>query len=329
MQIPDVNFSMGDIFAARRQIAGMVARTPLMPSILLGERTGSAVYVKLENTQHTGSFKLRGATNKILSLTDEERSRGVITVSSGNHGRAVSFVSGQSGIRAVVCLAENVPSNKVDGIRRYGAEVISRGQSYDEATEHAIAIQKENGMTFVSPYDDLAIIAGQGTIGLEILEDLPDVDTVVVPLSGGGLIAGVGLALKSANPAVRVIGVTMERAPVMHASLQAGKIVELPEEPTLADALVGGLGTDNHYTFRMCQAVIDETVLVSEDEIAQAMALMLEGHHMVVEGGGAVGVAALISGKIAAGEKTAVVISGGNVDIPLLMEIAVQHRGMA
>lgn len=324
--MPGFDITMSDIYAARKRIATIVMRTPLIRSVVLGERMGASVHLKLENVQQTGSFKLRGATNKILSLADEERERGVITVSSGNHGRAVSYVADALGIDAVVCLAETVPANKIAGIQRYGAEVISHGQSYDEAAAHAAKLQAERGLTFVHPFDQPEIIAGQGTIGLEILEDLPGADTVIVPLSGGGLISGIALAIKSANPAIRVIGVSMERGPVMHACLQAGELVELPEEPTLADALVGGFGGRNDYTFRMCQALLDETTLVSEEEIAEAMAFMLETHHLVVEGGGAVGIAALLSGRVKGGDCVAVVVSGGNVAIPLLCEIAQRHH---
>ncbi len=317
--MPDI--TLADILAARQRIAPVVTRTPLHQSVLLSERVGVPVYMKLENCQQTGSFKPRGAANKLLSLSDVEKDRGVITVSSGNHGRAVSYVSSKLGIKAMVCLAENVPANKVEGIKRYGAEVLSVGQSYDEATEHSERIQAERGLTFSSPFDDPQVIAGQGTIALEILEDQPGIDTLVVPLSGGGLISGIALAAKSINPAIRVIGVSMDRGPVMHASLKAGQIVVLEEEPSLADALVGGLGSNNHYTFELCRQLVDDSVLVSEEEIAEAMAFMLEGEHHVVEGGGAVGIAALLNGRIDVGEQVAVVVSGGNVDIPVLVGI--------
>jgi threonine dehydratase len=325
--MPDFPISLADIYRARARIAPLVVRTPLLRSAPLSARAGAAVYMKLENVQQTGSFKARGAANKILGLSDSERAAGLITVSSGNHGRAVSYVAGTLGTPATVCLADNVPANKVEGIRRYGAEVVVGGKSYDEAVEFAVRMQAERGLTFVHPFDDPLVIAGQGTIGLEILEDRPDVETVVVPLSGGGLIAGIALALKSANPAIRVVGVSMERAPVMHASLQAGQIVDLPEEPTLADALVGGLGPVNEYTFALCRALLDETVLVSEEEIGRAMAFMLEAHHLVVEGGGAVGIAALLSGRLDLGKRAAVVVTGGNVDIPLLVDVVDRYGG--
>jgi len=317
--------TLQDITRARGRIAGLARRTPLVRSAGLSERAGAAVYLKLESLQETGSFKIRGAANKLLSLTAEERARGVIAVSSGNHGRAVAFVAQQIGVQAVICVSERVPAGKVEAIRRLGAEVVVHGTSYDEAEAHSLRLQAERGLTRVDPFDDPAVIAGQGTIGLELLEDLPQVDAVVVPLSGGGLIAGIAIALKAAQAAIRVIGASMERAPVMVASLRAGRPVELPEEETLADALMGGIGLDNRYTFRLVQQNVDETVLVSEEEIAGAMAFALEQERLVVEGGGAVALAAVLYGKVrGAGRTVAVVISGGNVDLALLSEVIVR-----
>lgn len=311
-----------DLYLARQRIAPLVRRTTLVASPWLSERAGASVYLKPENLQETGSFKIRGATNKLLSLTAEERARGVITVSSGNHGRAVAHVARQLGIPAVVCVSERVPANKVAAIRDLGAETVVCGGSYDEAEAHSFQLQEERGLARVEPFDDALVIAGQGTIGLELLEDLPEVDTVVVPLSGGGLISGIGLALKSADPAIQVVGVSMDRGPVMFHSLRVGQPIEMEEQESLADALVGGIGLDNRYTFRMVQEYVDDTVLVSEEEIGQAMALALLRHHLVVEGGGAVGVAALLQRRVAElGHHVVVVLSGGNVDVPLLLEL--------
>ena len=312
-----------DIYLARRRIASIARRTPLVYSPVLAERAGASVYLKLENWQETGSFKMRGAANKMLSLTPEEKERGVIAVSTGNHGRAVACVAGQLGMRAVVCISERVPANKVEAMRRLGAEVVVGGQTYDEAEAYSVHLQEERGLTRIHPFDDLLVVAGQGTIGLELLEDLPEIDAVVVPLSGGGLIAGIALALKAANPATRVIGVSMERAPVMVHSLRVGRPIEMAEEQTLADALAGGIGLDNRYTFPLVQRLVDEVVLVSEEEIAGAMAFALAEHHMVVEGGGAVGIAAVLHGKVGrVGRHVAVVVSGGNVNLPVLLEVA-------
>ena len=321
--MPTSDVTMRDVYSAKQKIVSIARRTPLVPSPLLAERVGSSVYLKLECLQETGSFKIRGAANKILGLTEDEKARGVIAVSTGNHGRAVSCVARQLGIKAVICISAQVPSNKVDAIRHLGAEVVVYGNSYDEAEKHALRLQKERGLTLIDPFDDPLVIAGQGTIGLELLEDLPEIDTVVIPLSGGGLLSGIGLALKSADAAIRVIGVSMQRGPAMVLSLRAGEVVEIVEEPTLADALAGGLGLDNAYTFDMVQKYADDTVLVSEEEIAGAMASALESHHLVVEGGGAVGMAAILYDKVEwLGQHVAVVVSGGNVDVPRLLEIA-------
>jgi threonine dehydratase len=312
-----------DIYVARRRIAPIVRRTPLIASPLLSEQIGAPVYLKLENVQETGAFKLRGAANKILSLTADEKERGVIAFSSGNHGLAVTYVARHLHINAVICISERVPSTKVDNIKRLAAEVVVSGKSQDEAEERSFGIQEERALTMIPPSDDPLVIAGQGTIGLELLEDLPEIDTAIVPLSGGGLISGVALALKSADPEIRVIGVSMERAPVMYYSLRAGKPVKMEEEETIADGLVGGIGLDNRYTFRMVQEYVDDTVLVSEEEIAGAMLFALEKHHLVMEGAGAVGVAALLYGKVReTRHNVAVVITGSNVDLPLLLEIA-------
>jgi threonine dehydratase len=320
--------TMRDIYVARNRIAPIARRTPLIRSPLLTEHIGASVYLKLENIQETGAFKLRGAANKMLGLTADEKARGVIAFSSGNHGRAVSYVARQLGIDAVICISKRVPSTKINAIKRLGAEVVVYGKSQDEAEEHSFRMQEERGLTMINPSDDPFVIAGQGTIGLELLEDLPEIDTVIVPLSGGGLIAGIALALKSANTAIRVIGVSMERAPVMYHSLRAGKPVVLEEEETIADGLVGGIGLDNQYTCRMVQQYVDDTILVSEEEIAEAMAFALEKHHLVVEGAGAVGIATLLHRKMKeVGRNVAVVVSGSNVDIPLLLKIAQDHSG--
>jgi threonine dehydratase len=323
--VHDLDVTMRDIYAARQRIRGIAIRTPLIDSPELTERVGVAVYLKLENVQRTGAFKIRGAANKLRSLTAGERERGVITISSGNHGRAVAHVARELGVRALVCMSTRVPPSKVAGIRHLGGEVVLHGESYDEAERHALWLQEERGLTMIPPFDDPHIIAGQGTIGLELLEDLPAVDTVVVPLSGGGLLSGIALVLKSTDGSIRTVGVSMDRAPVMFHSLRAGHPIQMEEEDTLADALAGGIGLDNRYTFRMIQEYVDETLLVTEEEIADAMVFALERQRLVVEGGGAVALAALLQGKVrGVGENVVVVLSGGNVEIPLLLEIA--HR---
>lgn len=317
----DADVTLRDIFIARKRIASFVRRTPLIPSPALSERTGASVFLKLENLQRTGSFKLRGAANKILSLTQEKQRRGVITVSTGNHGRAVTHMARQLNLNPVICLSQHVPSNKVQALQRLGAEVVVHGRSYDEALAHAALLQEEHGLTWIDPFDDLFIIAGQGTIGIELLEDLPRIDTAILPLSGGGLMSGVALALKSVNPEIRVIGVSMERAPVMYHSLLAGAPLEMEEQPTIADALAGGIGLDNQHTFRLVQKHVDEALLVSEKEIAAGMAFAIEQHQLVVEGGGAVGISALLHRQVKIGRNVAIIVSGGNVDSTLLARI--------
>ncbi|MCP4543114.1 MAG: hydroxyectoine utilization dehydratase EutB [Chloroflexi bacterium] len=325
MPIPDV--SLHDVYKARQKIAAIAVRTPLIHSPQLTELVGSSVYLKTENLQQTGSFKIRGATNKMLNLTDEEKARGTITISSGNHGRAVSYIAKRLGIHAVICMSSRVPSNKVEAISRLGAEVVVHGDSYQDAELHALQLQEERGLTLIDPFDDPFVIAGQGTIGLEVLEDLPKVDTILVPLSGGGLMSGIALAMKSVRPAIRVIGVSMDRAPVMYHSLKAGKPIDMKEEDTIADALVGNIGLNNKYTFRMVQQTVDDVVLVSDKEIAGAMVFALEAHHLVVEGGGSVGIAAILHQKATElGRNVVVVISGSNVGIPLLLKIAKRQQ---
>jgi threonine dehydratase len=314
--------TLRDIYLARQRISPVVHRTHLIESPWLSHLVGTHVSLKLENHQVTGSFKIRGATNKLLSLSKEARERGVITVSSGNHGRAVAYVARRVGARAVICLPETVPEVKRQAIRSLGAETVVWAKDFDQAMAHAGRLQDERGLTPIPAFDDPLVIAGQGTIGLELLEDLPQLDTVIVPLSGGGLLAGIALALKTADPAIRTIGVSMERGPAMVESLRAGRVVPIVEEATLADALVGGLNPDNVYTLPMTQQYVDGTVLVSEEEIAAGMAFAFRQHHLVVEGGGAVGLAALLHGKIDdLGQQIAVVVSGGNVNPALLMEI--------
>lgn len=320
---PYQGIKLRDIYLARKRILTIARRTPLIDCRRLSERIGKKVSLKLESLQPTGSFKIRGAANALLSLDSERKKRGVIAFSTGNHGRAVAFVAAKLGIRSVICLSNRVPQYRVDAMRKLGAEVVQTGDSQDEAYDRALALQADQDLTMISPFDDPQIIAGQGTIGLEILEDLPRLDTVVVPLSGGGLIAGIALAMKTANPGIRVVGVSMGVAPAMVRCIEAGKPVEIEEKDSLADALLGGIGLDNRYTFPLVKELVDELVLVSEDEIADAMFFAFDQLRLVVEGAAAVGLAMLISGKgDFIGRHTAVVLSGGNVDPAILTRIA-------
>lgn len=304
--------TLRDIEVARQRIGEHVVRTPLLPA---RDLSGPApIYLKLENRQTTGSFKLRGATNAVLSLDEETRSRGLVTASTGNHGRAVAHAAKMLGVRATVCLSALVPENKVEAIRALGAEVRIVGRSQDDAMGEVERLVRDEGMYFVPPFDHAAVIAGQGTVGLEIADDLPDVAVVLVPLSGGGLASGVAAAIKGRRSRARVIGVSMERGAAMAASLAAGAPTGVEELETLADSLGGGIGLDNRLTFAMCRDLLDEVILLSEDEIAAGIrhAATVEGE--MVEGAGAVGIAALLAGKVSSQGPTAIVVSGGNID---------------
>ena len=311
--------TLRDIWLARRRLGQFVRKTPLVPSLELSRRTGKRVFLKLENLQPEGSFKIRGAANRMLQLTEEERRRGVICFSTGNHGRAVAYVARQLGIPAVVCLSRRVPPHRREAIERLGAELAVVGESQDEAEEVAWLRQRREGLTMIDPFDDAAVIAGQGTIGLELLEELPEIGTVLVPLSGGGLLSGIALALKSADPAIHVVGVSMERGAVMVRSQRAGAPLAMEEEETVADALCGGIGLQNRFTFRMVRDLSDELLLVTEAEIWDAMTFALEHHHLAIEGAGAVGVAPLLRADPSAlvGD-IVVIVSGSNVDPHLL-----------
>lgn len=310
-----------DIFRARKRIASLARRTPLVRADALSAHTGEEVFLKLETLQLTGSFKVRGAANKLLSLSESERTRGVVTVSTGNHGRAVAYVARALGVAATVCISKSVPDNKVEAIRALGATLVIDGISQDEAEVRAEEFAAD-GLTLIHPFDDPHIISGQGTIGLELLEDLPELTTVLVPLSGGGLIAGIALALKSANPKLRVVGVSMEHGSVMVESLKAGRPLELPEDDTLADSLKGGIGLANRYTFGLVQRLVDETVLVSETDIAEAMRFALHRERLVLEGAAAVGVAALLSRRVRYDGPVAVIASGSNVVVDVLLSVS-------
>ncbi|WP_312363672.1 hydroxyectoine utilization dehydratase EutB [Ensifer sp.] len=310
--------TFGGIEAAARRISAHVLRTPFAPSPSLSERLDVPVGLKLEHHQTTGSFKLRGACNALLSLPPAERKRGVVAASTGNHGRALAYAAKAEGTVATICMSRLVPQNKVAEIRRLGARVLITGTSQDDAQREVEKLVEQDGLAIVPPFDDPAIVAGQGTLGLEIVDDMPDVGTVLVPLSGGGLASGVALAVKSQHPDIRVIGITMERGAAMKASLDAGRPVEIAEMPSLADSLGGGIGLANHVTFSMCQALLDDVILLSEAEIAAGMQHAYALEREIVEGAGAVGIAAILAGKIdPVGRPVALILSGRNVDMDL------------
>ncbi|MBV8962596.1 MAG: hydroxyectoine utilization dehydratase EutB [Hyphomicrobiales bacterium] len=317
--------SFTDIQLARGRISGRVLRTPLRRSASLSERTGAPVLFKHEQLQTTGSFKLRGATNAVLSLTADLRKRGVITVSTGNHGRALAHAASQVGIACTVCVSSLVPRNKVEEISALGARVRIIGRSQDQAEIGAKRLAAEHGMVMVHPFDQTEIIAGQGTLGLELIEEAPETECLVVPLSGGGLAAGVALAAKTVKPGLRVIGVSMARGAAMAASLRAGRPVEVEELPTLADALGGGIGLENRHTFALARDLLDEVVLVEEAEIAAAIAHVWREHAEVVEGAGAVGTAALLADKVRIAGPTIVILSGRNIEARLHGRIIEDH----
>ncbi|WP_340085351.1 hydroxyectoine utilization dehydratase EutB [Siminovitchia sp. FSL H7-0308] len=315
------------ILEAKKRVYQVVKPTPFFQSIQLSEQYGSSVYLKLENFHEIGAFKVRGAANKILQLSNEEQKRGVATFSTGNHGLAVAYVAKKRGISATVCISNRVPKAKVDAIRRMGAHVEIVGEGQDDAETYCYELEEKYGLTVIKPFDDSAIIAGQGTIGLEMAAEEPDIDVVVIPISGGGLFAGVATALKLYNPKIKTIGVSMERSPVMFESIRAGKPVILKEQPTLADSLLGGIGLDNTYTFEIVKQLVDDFVLVSEEEIAEAMGFMADEHRMIVEGAAATGVAALLNRKIdVTGMKAGMIITGNNVDLSVISKVIQDYQ---
>lgn len=309
--------TLADAYAARRRIAGRVVRTPLVPSPTLSELTGAEIHLKLEHRQATGSFKLRGATNALLALPEAVLAKGVVAASTGNHGRALAHAARLAGVRCVVCMSRLVPANKVEGIRALGAEIRIVGRSQDDAQEEVDRLVTEERLAMLPPFDHPGIIAGQGTLGLELVEDLPELKTVLVPLSGGGLISGVALAVKTACPGAQVIGVSMARGAAMHASLAAGRPILVEELETLADSLGGGIGLANRWTFPMVKELVDEVVLLEEDEIAAGIRHAYWREQEIVEGAAAVGIAALLAGKVRPRGPMAVVLSGRNIDMEL------------
>jgi threonine dehydratase len=300
------------ILAAQARIAPFVRRTPLEFSPQLG------AHLKLENLQRTGSFKLRGALYRVLALTDEEKRRGVVTASAGNHAQGVAFGCAQLGVSAVVVMPEATPRIKIDGTRGLGAEVRLFGSTYDEAEAEARRIERESGRVFVSAYNDPLVIAGQGTVALEILQDLPDVAQVIAPVGSGGLISGVGTALKAANPAIRVVGVSSRATPAIYNHFKGAR---LPQLPTIAEGLSGEV-EPGALTLDIVPQVVDDILLVEERDIRAAIAWLVEAHHLIAEGSGVVGIAALRQWPdlLAAGP-TAVIVSGGNLDIDELRRV--------
>jgi threonine dehydratase len=314
--------TLASVFAARQVIGALALRTPLIRSDALSAHSLHDVLLKLETVQPTGAFKIRGAANALARRARELRISGVVCASTGNHGRAVAHAARQLGIQATICLSALVPETKVKAIEALGAGVRRVGRSQDEAMAEVARLVAEAGMIEVPPFDDPAIIAGQGTIGLELVEQFPELDAVIVPLSGGGLAGGIALAAKAINPSLRVIGVSMERGAAMQASLARGRPIEVEEVPSLADSLGGGIGRDNAWTFDLCRRLLDDVVLLSEAEIYRGMAHLLREDRIVAEGAAAVGAAALLAGKIVLRGPTALIVSGRNVDMDQLIAVA-------
>lgn len=309
---------------ARKRIKEWALRTPMIESRYLEGLTGGEVWLKLENQQITGSFKIRGAVNKIHSLSEEERRRGVVTASSGNHAQGLGYAAQKLGIDATVIVPRNTPRVKREAIRRYGINLIVEGEEYMDSEIIAREMEAEEGKVFVSPYNDLELIAGQGTVGLEILEEKPGLDRIIVPVGGGGLISGIATVWKKASKA-KIIGVQSKASPVMCESIKEGKIIDMRLEESYAEGLHGGIEKKT-ITFDMCKSLVDEFILVEENTILEAISCLLREHHMIVEGAGAIGVSAVMENPARfRGKNIGIVISGGNLDEELLKIIACKN----
>jgi len=312
--------SLDKIKDAQRKISPYINYTPLVHSDFLSKKR--KVKLKLESLQKTGSFKLRGALNKLLSLSESQKKRGVIAVSTGNHGKGVAYASSKLGIHSTIYMSSMVPEYRKQAIEALGAKVEIVGQNSDEADLYARNIAEKKNISLIHPFDDEEIIAGQGTTGLEMIRDFPEVDTVIIPTSGGGLIGGIGLALKLQKPSIKVIGVSMERGPSMYESLRNGKPVDVEELETLADCLWGSIGLNNKFTFEIAKETIDDFVLVNEDKIAEGIRLNFSEHRIVTEGAAATSVMVAkdnLSSQL--GKNIICLICGGNIESNLFKKI--------
>jgi threonine dehydratase len=317
----DIGFNamvtLENIKEAQKNIRDYIHKTPLVYSNSISNMTGLQVYIKVENLQKTGSFKIRGATNKILNMSAEERMNGVVTASAGNHAQGVALAANRLGIKATVVMPERASISKQLATKGYGAEVILHGNSFDEALKYAKTIERERGCTFIHTYDDVDLIAGHGTIGLEILDEIPDVDSVIVPIGGGGLISGISIAVKGKKNDVRIIGVEADAAAAMYLSRKMGKNTPVISLHTIADGIA--IKRIGDITFPIIQKMVDDVVTVEEEEIAAAILLLMERKKIVVEGAGAVPLAAIMNKKVRIkGKKVVLVLSGGNIDMNIL-----------
>src|SRR6184192_759983 len=317
--------TLAEIRTAMDRIRESIYLSPCARSEYFSQLTGNSVYLKLDNLQRTGAFKERGALNKLLTLSQEERARGVIAASAGNHAQGVAYHAGRHGIRAQICMPLTTPLIKVSATKSYGADVVLHGANYDEACEEAVRRSRQFGMTFIHPFDDEVVMAGQGTMGLEILDQVPDVEAVIAPIGGGGLISGVACAIKETNPRVRVIGVQPSRLPSMKVAIAEGHAVTLSPAATIADGIA--VRRAGEKTLPLVQKYVDDIVTVDEEEIANAILLLLEREKTLAEGAGAAAIAALINRKTPlSGKKVAVLVCGGNIDVSLLSRI--MERGL-
>lgn len=316
--------SMHDIETARRALKNIIHHTPLIPSRTLSMKTGGPVYLKAENLQRTGSFKIRGAYYRLQALSEEEKRRGVVTASAGNHAQGVAWAARELGIHARVVMPKGASIAKIEATRGYGAEVILAGAEYDEAAELAQKLSAEDGSVYIHAFDDPYVVAGQGTLALEVIQDLPQLDYILVPIGGGGLLSGVGFALKSLNPRIRVIGVEAKGTHSMTASLERGEPVNLSKVQSIADGLA--VKQPSELTFNLTKQVADEVVVVEEDAVAHAILFLLERARLVVEGSGAVGVAALLNEQVKVTGTGVIVLSGGNIDMNIIARII--ERGL-
>jgi len=318
--------SLDDVRAALGRVRDRIYLSPCARSETLSRLTGTSAFLKLENLQMTGAYKERGALNKLLLLGEAERARGLIAASAGNHAQAVAYHAGRLGVVATIVMPETTPIMKVANTRAHGARIVLHGANYDEAYAEARRLEQAEGLTFVHPFDDPAVIAGQGTVGLEVLEQVPEAEVIVVPVGGGGLVSGIAAAAKALRPSIRIVGVEAELLPCMLAALETGRPVTLEAATTVADGIAVKRAGD--LTFAHVKALVDEIVTVSEEEIASAILYLLEREKTVVEGAGAVGVAALMQRRVngASGKNVVAVISGGNIDVNLVARII--ERGL-
>jgi threonine dehydratase len=319
------DIQLSSIQAAYQRIRDQIYPLRITESPNLSRQFDTSILLAHEYLQVTGAFKFRGALNAVLQLSDEDKKIGVTAVSTGNHGKALAYAASQAGVPCIICMSNLVPKNKVDAIRALGAETRIIGKSQDEAEIEVNRLVEEEGYVMLPPFEHPHIIEGQGTLGLEMLEQVPDVETVLVQISGGGLISGIAKAIKTQKPDVRIVGISMERGAAMITSQREGKPVEVEELPTLADSLGGGIGLDNRWTFDIVRELVDDLVTLGEGEIADGISHAYFEEQVIIEGSGAVGIAALLAGKVKPKGKTITLLSGKNIDMQLHRKIINQQ----